>query len=553
MPDEHDIELPFTTAPAGGNRAEQARRLGIALRMVREAAGLSHSELGAIARVSDTSVRGWEEGRQLPKITSIAQVVAACAAAMGAQPAPPPPRPAEPTDMPPIVPAALRAVDPADAGEPAEADEPADLIAPLDAVDPFEGVGMLDAALRTWLAPTLPDGEQDPFFEAMLGRFGWNRAEPLTLEEAGAVAERTRERARQIEARTIPRLKAGVAPAKLVERAAAVVRDATPCLLSQGVDAIAASGLSTGPLAPEGVAQACAFAGVDPGFAIVKKAIGATTEEASAYAAMVAEVERRAQTPAPLPIDALEDVGDSDIGHEQLRAVLDSFEWIHWLDDGHWFVSAEAFDRSSTLMTVFRKLGAACGALRTATIIRGLERVVHHGRLDGLPPPAVLERFAAVHPALSVHDGSIAAVVAPEDDPLSASEHVVVTTIRDGGGAVSYAELRQAVVDAGFKDGLVSQLTQFSPILMRRDRDAWVLRSDEPEFTGRSARISTEVAARIRAGRLAAGLSQQALGHRVGADQPTVSLWETARARPSASALAALEDALGVSLDERSE
>jgi transcriptional regulator with XRE-family HTH domain len=56
--------------------------------------------------------------------------------------------------------------------------------------------------------------------------------------------------------------------------------------------------------------------------------------------------------------------------------------------------------------------------------------------------------------------------------------------------------------------------------------------------------------ARLRACRAAAGLSQEALGVRLGADRFTVSHWESGRRKPEASTLEEIARALGATIDD---
>ena len=56
--------------------------------------------------------------------------------------------------------------------------------------------------------------------------------------------------------------------------------------------------------------------------------------------------------------------------------------------------------------------------------------------------------------------------------------------------------------------------------------------------------------ARLRRARRVADVTQQQLAEAVGATQPAVSYWESNRCEPSLTALVAISDLLGVSLDD---
>ena len=61
--------------------------------------------------------------------------------------------------------------------------------------------------------------------------------------------------------------------------------------------------------------------------------------------------------------------------------------------------------------------------------------------------------------------------------------------------------------------------------------------------------LSMDLSTRIRAARIAAGLTQAALGEALGVSHTQIARWETGRAEPRIAALLKLAAALGVEVD----
>jgi transcriptional regulator with XRE-family HTH domain len=501
------------------DRHEQARRLGLALAALRRAAGLDVRALAQRSGVSETSVRGWEDGRQLPKIVSTARLLTAIAAHLD---------PASETAAAAEVEARARRH---------QADG-ADHVVPAEGAEPI----LLDVALRDWVVRARKS--DDAWVEPLLERLGWAGTKQLKLDEAGAAAGgKSRQAAKQQEDRLHKSLLVTPPPLRELDRAASCIWDLCPTTTAQATDALLAAGMTSKPISIEGLLDACHIAGLQDLPVVRGIAVGTTLEEAQAHLEFVDTIEAKTRTPTPLPVTAVLEATESDL-EEPVRALLETFEWIHWLADD-WFVDRSSIARGSPLVTNLKKLMAGCGPLGIDTIIRGLRSVEKRGRLHYLPPPSVLERFVDVHPEFDIRDGIVAAV-ADFSDSLAPTEKLALETIRRAGGAAKYAELKTAFEAAGFTEAAVGQLTLFSPVLMRRARDEWVARSDGSEFTGRAAVPSSDYAERLRRARIRSGLSQQALAERVGVDQPTVSTWETARVAPPNDMKRALEDVLAL-------
>ncbi|MCD9625280.1 helix-turn-helix transcriptional regulator [Rhabdothermincola salaria] len=518
--------MPFSVDPAGGDPTVQARRIGIAIRSLRRAVGYTRDDLAVAAGVSVTSIRGWEEGRQLPKTTSIAQLMVACAARVAPQGV--------------IDDAADEETGRRPSSRTSETTEPAEG-APGELSEPEA----LDEALAAWIVAARPRTAEEGWLEPVLGRLGWNTATRLTLEEAGRLVEKTRESARLKENAVRDALKACPGPVPLLEQALEVIWERCPSTEPIMLQTLAHAGFTN--VSIEGLLIACEICEFVDLPVVVDGVVGASVDEARAHAELLELVRRRSRTPAPLALASLTDLGDSAVDVDDLRSVLDSLGSVRWLD-ADWFWDPTASDTKSTLVNFTRKLLGACGPMKVESIERGLTRVVGQRRLDPLPPTPVLERFFDDHPRFELADGLVTSATAEPMELLSKSERTAIETIRLRGGWCTYRDLCEAFLSAGMSKAAASQLTQFSPLLMRTAPDQWTIRSNEKEFTGRAKRPSPspEYAAAIRSARLERGLTQQAVADGLGVDQATVSIWETAVGTPSSSAREKLAKLLGV-------
>lgn len=520
-----EVQMPFPLDPPGSDRHEQARRLGIALGSLRRAVGIDIGTLAALSGLSGTSIRGWEDGRQIPKPSSTAQLLVALASQIAG-------------DSVEQAVAEIAAHPRAATGAAATTSETTNRDEDAD----------LTVALRRW-AEESRKWPEPVWLEPLLGRLGWTGPEQIKLEKAAELAGgKSKQAADQQQRRLMDGLRVTPGPSQMLDRVAGFLWDLCPTTTARASEALLESGLSDVLLSVEGILEACAIAGLQDLPVVKDGALGTTAEEAAAHARLVDAVTKRARTPVPMPLGSLGDLGESELPAELLRELLDGYAWIRWLQ-GDWFVDLESITRKSTLVTMTRKLLAACGPLSLDAVVRGLQRPVKHGRLDPLPPEEVLERFLVLHPDFSVSNGK-ASVTASSEDLLSPSERLAVQVIGGHGGIASYAQLKAAFKDVGMSAATVGQLTQFSPILMRRHRDEWTLRSDGAEMTGLTAPPSADYARRLREARLAGGLSQQAVADRLNADQPTISNWERGRSQPPPSAKRALRELLGVAESE---
>jgi DNA-binding XRE family transcriptional regulator len=135
-------------------------------------------------------------------------------------------------------------------------------------------------------------------------------------------------------------------------------------------------------------------------------------------------------------------------------------------------------------------------------------------------------------------------------EELAPGDAILVETLRqrDHWG---WADLRQAIVDAGLSEGFLSVNSQYSPLLMRVDHDMWCLRSDHRmEARGRGfVRLDASFGKQLREARLTSELSQRELGEKIGMAQPEISRWETGEEQVPKRRLSQLEVALNATFD----
>jgi transcriptional regulator with XRE-family HTH domain len=461
--------------------------------------GFTQTRLAEEAGVDESAIRLWEDGRQRPRGAALARLLLALAGEPPLEQREPPP---VPTDAP-------------------SQESPSDDTQST----------MLDVALRNWLIAAR--ARNDEWTDALLGRFGWDRAQPLTLEAAGRLIHVSRQAVEQEEKKARTALSVTPAPRRLLEEAAEQLWAIAPTTNENAVEALFLSGTTNKPISAEGLSLACRLAGVVDPPVTDGLFVATSDDELKSHRALIGAIERRCRLGVPVPVDALTSLDESERSTSEVKEVLESLDWVLWLSP-EWVADRRRLEQRGrvSLLTNINKVLVACGPVGVASLWRGLKRVQRRpGRLPNLPPAEVLEPFLNAHPSYSVRDGNVAPnVELSPTDVLSEGDAVVVRELQAApAGVRSYAELRRAFLDAGFSEQLLGQQAQFAPHMMRIRRDTWGLRSDAPEYFGESDEVDPELALRLRAARIGHGLTQAALARRVGVHQAEISRWETGR------------------------
>jgi transcriptional regulator with XRE-family HTH domain len=516
-----EIDVPWGPNPPGGNKGEQARRVGLALARQRRAAAISEEELARLAGVSVESIRIWESGEGLPSANSLAHVLLAVAVSVEQSLGIAPPE-----------------------------ETTGDISKVVEYRDPYLECTTVDGALGCWLDAALPT-RQAKYREALLQRFGWSVTDAVTLQEAGDLLGVTRERIRQVEKDVRAALVNYPPPATLLDEAADAIWNASPLFVDDVSELLAEAGLVDGEIDYEALFEAMRLAGIHDIPKVFGDVIARSETEAETRFDYWARVERALRSGRPLHLIDLVDISeDRSTTAASTRDRLERLDWVIWLDND-WLVDGRTLGemrRLNPLTNTVGKILTACGALSMDSIADGLQ-ISARRSIRGLvvPPRPVLEAFLARHEGFVLNDDGLVGWAADvSGPPLAAGDEILVGLLRqrDHWG---WADLRAAIVAEGLSEGFLSVNSQYSPLMMRLDHDQWCLREDQrPEVRGRGfARFEAEFGSELRSARLAAGLSQRELGELVGSTQPEISRWETGEELTPKRFLPAIEKAVG--------
>jgi hypothetical protein len=291
----------------------------------------------------------------------------------------------------------------------------------------------------------------------------------------------TRERVRQITAKTIERISPTYLPQ--IERAVQLVTDHAPISAAEAADLLVRHGLSTVPIDPDALKTAADLLGydvsfhVDPGdglrYILAQGLVGTGPVFVTA---------RRAA--GRVGVSNLEEVHAelAASGHEYspegLSRILYSSRKVEFLEDG-WFWMPDIPPERNRLRNVTQRMLSVTARLEVGTIRQGVRRRYRFMRIDVVPPIAVLRAFYATHPEFILNgDGKVESAV-PLDyrNVLGEVERVFVEVLRASPtGLMDRAEFEEAVTGRGVNPNTFSVFTTYSPILDHPATNVWCLR-----------------------------------------------------------------------------
>lgn len=514
--------MPWGANPPGGDKAEQAVRVGRGLHRLRTAAGLSRAELGSLAGVTEQSVNAWEEGRGLPSANSLAHVLFAIGTAIDGNDTP-------------AVEVGNTHADASSQG------------------DPYVECSTVDRALARWLDIVLSE-RQAKYRDALLQRFGWNTTSAVTLQEAGDLVGVTRERLRQVAEQTQAALSGCAPPVAVLDAVADAIWSASPIFVDDVSELLGNQGLLEGEIDCLALLDTMRGAGIHDVPAVFGDVIASSETEARTRVDYWSRVEHALSSGRPLHVIDLVDVSD-DVSTTvaSTRERLGQLDWVHWLN-ADWLVDRRrlgSLHRFNPLTNTVDKLIRACGPLHIENVLDGVA-ISSKRKVRGLvvPPADVFEHFLRIHGCFEIDaDRRVGWAVDYEGRSLADGEVVLVDLLRQR-PHWRWSELRDAVVAAGLSEGFVAVAGQFSPLMMRLDHDQWCLRTDDQkEVRGRGMnRMDETFGSHLRIARLSVGISQRELGEAVGATQPEVSRWESGDEMMPKRLLSLVESVLGTTL-----
>jgi len=370
-----------------------------------------------------------------------------------------------------------------------------------DAIEQARGIiaqGTIENQMRYLIECAYIDAfrkEAKPLWLKALGaRFGVT-GKPATLQEAGAIANVTRERLRQVSERVVPLLRGAWMPA--VEEAARVLVEAAPVAPPIG-DLLSQHKLSGSRMTADGFFKIAELIGldlkqvtgtallIDDGWVIdergkcVAEAIRVATKQTSTFGMTNVEEIRQELSTSENPADA-----------DDIMRVLKADPNVRWADKWLWVEKERDRPHANTLINTMRNMLSVNAPLTAQSLFEGFMRKQKFRRREIVPPPDAILAFAEASPYFTVDRGLISPV-APLDyhEVLGAVAASVVDVIKASPyGVMDRASFNQACEDAGISSNSLTVWTTYAEWLERVARNVW---------GPRGVRVSPAVVAEIQ-------------------------------------------------------
>jgi hypothetical protein len=342
------------------------------------------------------------------------------------------------------------------------------------AAEPPASPRHLEDALDAWLASVMPSLDVARR-RAVARRLGWQGRRVPTLQEAGDEVGLTRERIRQLQLKTLGRLRRSKSPPfrELFDRAVlSLTIDGSP--VTPNVR-LAEAGLTRDILPVSGVRLLWELLGQAGSFDGYMRQLEPTLIQA-------ADLSRRARAlTRSVGVASIEWLSD-ELGHAvppaTVRQVLSYEPWPRFLDSV-WFYDPTAPQGRVRLANIATKLAAACGPLEFRDVEDALDRQRRLGRLPRVPPIPVLKSYFAAHPDFVVTgDGRLTSSTELSPEAVLGATELILMQILQAApdGFLDRAGFLREARAHGIDPNTFSVYTSYSVILDNPVVDVWVIR-----------------------------------------------------------------------------
>jgi hypothetical protein len=341
------------------------------------------------------------------------------------------------------------------------------------------------------LVSTVVDGRNA---EMVLKLLGWSGAGRRTLESVGQEYGLTRERVRQIAAKTIKKIKANKIEMPWLTRAINAARQVGPLTPKELAKLLRKARISRTDFEPSGLQTACEELGI--GFGLEVRPIGGQLvygkEAALAKLHGLLKLCRRLTASRGCAnFDAMcDELGIPEAERDGVRYLISKSGNIVWLDDDRrWlFSNTTARNRLSNVVT---KVLSVCPNIRLGELRRA---AVRFRRLQSVPPTRVLSKFLETNGLARVTGDEVVALrtFANAIEPGSV-EDTMLRVLRTHGPILQWERLQELCVLAGMNPISVGIYMSISPIVTRVIRGVYALVGSKIE-PGVAEEVATETA-----------------------------------------------------------
>ena len=331
------------------------------------------------------------------------------------------------------------------------------------------------------------DGER---LEVLAARFGWASEEPATLEECGKRLGVTRERIRQIQARTIKRIPQHPVFMPRLDEALAFFEQSAPIALRDAAHILHKEGVTEKNFHPYGILEAAKLFGRETTLDVCETRDGEMliNEPDAKVVRLVPKLARKlaGQSGVTSIFQVAEVMREEgvDVEETQIRRTLSGSKNFEFLNED-WFWATNVKDSRNRLYNVTRKILSVASPQSIINIRDGIRRhyrwrMSSHARFRTLsiPPLLVLEAFYKKHPGFRVEDNMVYASEALDyRRELGDTDRVLVEVLRSSpSGLMDRDSLTEECLARGLNENTFSVYTSYSPILEHVDTAIWKLR-----------------------------------------------------------------------------
>ncbi len=375
--------------------------------------------------------------------------------------------------------------------------------------------------------------------QALIDRFGWGGAPPITLEEAGERLGITRERVRQMQEKVTSRLKAIPFPVYMpgLDEAVRLLAEGSPLGVEAAIALLKETGVSAGAFHPECVIAAAVVCGRKPAISLqtIKRKTSVVASELRYADAILSVAYRQAHASGASNIGevvAEMTAAGITIDSQGVREALREFSEVAFVED-EWFCHRPANPERDRLRNATRRMVSVAAPMDLGVIREGLWREYRYRGHRGVktwsllvPPRAVLRAYYATHPEFLIDQDDMVKPVEALDYrlELGLTDAILVDVLRSSPACVlDRASLAAECLRRSMNMNTFSIYLTYSPVIVHLGTDVWSLRG---------VRVDPAAVEAVRAANAMRQRDKRVLDH---GWTPEGNLWLAARIPPASA------------------
>lgn len=333
-------------------------------------------------------------------------------------------------------------------------------------------------------------GVEGPMLEGLVHRFGVGGQPPLTLQAAGELAGRTRERMRQVESRTRSRMPEHPLFMPQLTQLVNTISYCLPISVENSLKIASDNGLTKVDVHPASVIAMAEFCGSPVAnwgiFKVGKQERVAVKSDHDVRSILkIANDLSNSSGVSNAYIVAAELENRTEIDVAEIIDILKGHSRAEFLE-GPWFWNPEKRRDRNRLRNVTRRILSVTRAVSLGDIRIGVVRVYKFRNSSGslkyeliAPPISILRRFYTAHPEFEIISDHLVRSVEELDyrQELGTTEQTFVDVLRSvSSGVIERQSFAESCLKLGMNENTFNLYTSYSPVLEHVDVDVWALR-----------------------------------------------------------------------------